>query len=404
MHANPMPGTYRSVHTTELDTALAGLQSLYGDIQGSVRGAFEWHAGIADLGPVTLIRGSWTAAMVLRGSPSTHLLSLPAVHGMWASSPRGRTELGPGRHAAVLSPKTRFELGSADDIRSITVRFDPAFLAAQLEAMTGEVARSPIQFAQDLPLDKGAGAFVERLCHFIEGEIQHGTPFDHPVVMNGLHESLARALLTGQPHDHSHLLAKPAPPSSKTTVRLVEEYADAFAGEVIRASELTKLTGASTASIDAAFRVHRGATPAAFLRARRLERARQALLSEPQVPVMRVANAAGFVRPENFEAAYFKAFRESPTDTRRRGFVTAPASSGVVEERAALDDRISLLSPREREVAALVARGLLNKQIAAELGITERTVKEHRGRALKKLGVDSVAELGRLRERLGQGA
>ena len=57
--------------------------------------------------------------------------------------------------------------------------------------------------------------------------------------------------------------------------------------------------------------------------------------------------------------------------------------------------RIQTLTPREGEVLGLVARGLLNKQIAAELGAAERTVKVHRGRVMRKMQVTSVAELVR---------
>jgi RNA polymerase sigma factor (sigma-70 family) len=49
------------------------------------------------------------------------------------------------------------------------------------------------------------------------------------------------------------------------------------------------------------------------------------------------------------------------------------------------------LTPREREIMALVVSGLLNKQIAAELGISEITVKAHRGRVIRKMRVDSLA-------------
>jgi FixJ family two-component response regulator len=54
------------------------------------------------------------------------------------------------------------------------------------------------------------------------------------------------------------------------------------------------------------------------------------------------------------------------------------------------------LTPRERETMALVVSGLLNKQIAARLGISEITVKAHRGRVMRKMGVDSLAELVRV--------
>jgi FixJ family two-component response regulator len=70
----------------------------------------------------------------------------------------------------------------------------------------------------------------------------------------------------------------------------------------------------------------------------------------------------------------------------------------------ALRDRHASLSRREREVMALVVRGLLNKQIAFELGISEVTVKAHRGRVMEKMQARSLAELVKMNERLAQPA
>jgi FixJ family two-component response regulator len=61
--------------------------------------------------------------------------------------------------------------------------------------------------------------------------------------------------------------------------------------------------------------------------------------------------------------------------------------------RDAIAQRIATLTPREREVMARVIAGHLNKQIAAELGIAEKTVKVHRARVMGKMGAGSVAEL-----------
>jgi FixJ family two-component response regulator len=66
-----------------------------------------------------------------------------------------------------------------------------------------------------------------------------------------------------------------------------------------------------------------------------------------------------------------------------------------------LQTRFDTLTAREREVLASVSAGLLNKQIAAELGIAEITVKQHRGRVTKKMGARSLAELLRAAEMLG---
>jgi FixJ family two-component response regulator len=74
----------------------------------------------------------------------------------------------------------------------------------------------------------------------------------------------------------------------------------------------------------------------------------------------------------------------------------------LYEQRRAEHDteaRLARLTKREREVGELVARGLLNKQIAFELGTSEKTVKVHRGRVMRKLRVESVPDLVRLLER-----
>jgi FixJ family two-component response regulator len=79
-------------------------------------------------------------------------------------------------------------------------------------------------------------------------------------------------------------------------------------------------------------------------------------------------------------------------------------SRKLIDEQAALQNlrnRYSLLSRREREVMALVVRGLLNKQAGFELGISEITVKAHRGRVMEKMEARSLADLVTMAAKLG---
>lgn len=88
-------------------------------------------------------------------------------------------------------------------------------------------------------------------------------------------------------------------------------------------------------------------------------------------------------------AAVRDALERNRTDQARRA------------ELAGLRARRERLTPREREVLARIARGRRNKQIAAELGLSENTVKVHRHHIMEKMGVSTFAELMRLIERLG---
>ena len=76
----------------------------------------------------------------------------------------------------------------------------------------------------------------------------------------------------------------------------------------------------------------------------------------------------------------------------------------ILDQRASmrvLQSRYELLTPREREVYPLVASGLLNKQVAAELNASEKTIKVHRGQLMQKMEAHSLSDLIRMAEQLG---
>jgi RNA polymerase sigma factor (sigma-70 family) len=82
-----------------------------------------------------------------------------------------------------------------------------------------------------------------------------------------------------------------------------------------------------------------------------------------------------------------------------RALESAARARRAAEAEAAARQRVDRLSPREREVMALVVQGMLNKQVGHELGVTERTVKAHRARVMSKMGAASLADLVRLAEK-----
>jgi FixJ family two-component response regulator len=100
-------------------------------------------------------------------------------------------------------------------------------------------------------------------------------------------------------------------------------------------------------------------------------------------------------------------FLTKPVDSEQllgaieRALVRHAALRGERRKIGEMEALVAALTPRERQVFGLVVRGRLNKQIAHELGTTERTIKAHRHQVMEKMKVQSLAELVSIAERLG---
>jgi FixJ family two-component response regulator len=88
-------------------------------------------------------------------------------------------------------------------------------------------------------------------------------------------------------------------------------------------------------------------------------------------------------------------------DSINRALDESRARRSVRAERAVIRQRIELLTPREYQVLGLVVTGMLNKQVAGELGAAEKTIKVHRGRIMAKMRANSLVDLFQMTEKVG---
>ena len=135
-----------------------------------------------------------------------------------------------------------------------------------------------------------------------------------------------------------------------------------------------------------------------------LEELRQAGLDIPVIFITRHGDVPMSVRAMKAGAVDFleKPFNDQQLlDAIHQAIASVEQVRRERVERAEVQRRLETLTPREGEVLALVVTGLLNKQIGAELGTSEKTIKVHRARVMEKMQADSLPDLVRIAQTVG---
>lgn len=288
------------------------------------RTEFYWEVNRVVLGSIGIAAG-WIPLGGHAGkqpSGDQYFLSLARHGGGSAVCGGSSIAIAPGRVGMIASPQLPWALHMAGGFASLTLTVERHSLEEHFCRLTQTPLRHKLCFEPTLDVSAGPGAGLLRLLEFLVRELEHPEGlYASQLARASLNDALLTALLTCAPHDQSHKLTALGSPVLPGYMRRAEAYIDAHADRPIVIPDVAAAIGVSVRALQAAFRRYRGISPKAFLKARRLDRARTRLLcGEPQTTVRATASAAGYSHMSRFAADYKQRFGEAPRDTLRRGW------------------------------------------------------------------------------------
>jgi AraC-like DNA-binding protein len=226
----------------------------------------------------------------------------------------------PAGHFVVLHPDKPFTVRLSPGYKHLMLRLDRAALEVALGRQLGGLQRQPIEFAHVPVATDGRGRAFAALVETVCADFDHSDAvFNRPRVSPHTEDMLMSVLLQTAQHNHTTLLHRPRAESVPFYVRRAEEFMRAHAPEPITFEDLVAAAGASSRSLHAGFRKHRGTTPMRMLKEYRLDLARQQLLASRSgdESVTTIAFNCGFLHLSRFAADYKARFNETPSETHR---------------------------------------------------------------------------------------
>lgn len=239
---------------------------------------------------------------------------------------RGAAEIG-ARQQVIQSHAGRASVINTLDLRRMRWSQDCAQQVIQIDnkaldhhamMMMGRPLSQPLSFAQEMPVGAGGPGWW-RYASLLADELSAAQQCGSRAVVDSLETLLILKLLESQPNNYSEHL-KPQPCKiAPHHVRRVEQFILANAEQPITLEQLVELSGVSARALFDGFRRFRGTSPMAYLKAVRLERARQDLLdATPGETVTGIACRWGFYQFGRFAGQYKRMFGELPSDTLRK--------------------------------------------------------------------------------------
>jgi AraC-like DNA-binding protein len=224
--------------------------------------------------------------------------------------------------ALVTNPHDRLRLRLDHDSPQLIVRIQHDALDRHLTRVIGRVLSRQLGFDPVLDLTTDAAMRWNGAIQLLHTEVFYGGSLTHSGRgISSLEEFIMSSLLLVQQSNYHDVLGVAPTKPGRRTVRHALDYIEAHLSEPITMADLARHTGGSVRSIQQGFRDELGCTPMAYLRERRLERARQELVdADPGegITVTGVAQHWGFNHLGSFAVLYRQRWGESPSETLHR--------------------------------------------------------------------------------------